>query len=49
MGLGAMAANLPSLVLPASELFIRDKRTQAKEDGQAKEAELLHQYCCAEA
>ncbi|MCP9800737.1 transposase [Synechococcus sp. RedBA-s] len=32
----------------ASELFTRGKTTQAKDESQAKEAELFQQYCCAE-
>ena len=33
----------------ASDLFTRGKKIKGKEEGQAKEAELFQQYCCAEA
>jgi hypothetical protein len=33
----------------SSELFTRGKKTKDKEEGQANEAELFQQYCCAEA
>ena len=33
----------------ASELFGRGKKNKAKEEGEAKEAELFQQYCFAEA
>jgi hypothetical protein len=37
------------LLYGSTELFIRDKQTKDKDEGQAKEAELFQQYCYGEA
>jgi hypothetical protein len=39
----------PSLLEGARELFTQGRNTQAKDGKQAKEAELIQQYCFAEA